>query len=77
MADRLPHRDEQIVDLDPVLLREFCTQRYFCLVRNFSFDVALAVGNAMYVCVHTNAELLVPLRHDEIRGFPTNAFELY
>ena len=77
MADRLPHRDEQIIDLDPVLLWEFCAQRHFCLIRSFGFDVAPAVGNAMHMCVYTNAEFLVPLRHDEICGFPTNAFELH
>src|SRR5574341_1761725 len=55
VTDILSERDEQPVDFDPILLREFLTQCEFCFVRRFSTHIAPAVRNAMNVGIHTDA----------------------
>src|SRR5581483_12513138 len=75
VTDCLPHRDEEVVDLDPVLWREFAAQRHFGLFGSFSFDIVPSVGNAMHMRVYADSRLLITKSDDEIRRFTTHTFE--
>ncbi len=66
-TDVLAVGNEEIVDGKPILFRKFFTERKFSLVRILSFDIPQAVGNPMYVSVHTDTRFFVPQGYYQIR----------
>ena len=66
-TDVLAVGNEEIVDGKPILFGEFLTERKFGLVRILRFDIPQAVGNPMYVSIHTYAWFFVPQGYYQIR----------
>jgi len=59
-TDVLTVGNKEIVDGKPIFLRKFFTECKFSLVRVLCFDIPQAVGNPMYVSIHTDTRFFVP-----------------
>jgi len=75
MTDPLAKGDEHVVDLVPVILREFLSQGEFCLLWGLCRDIAPTIGNTVHVGIHTDAWFLVPHGENKVGGFSSHALE--
>src|SRR5688572_19704054 len=74
-AETLAERDQEVVDLDPVLGRKNLAECCLGVVRRLGADVTPAVRDAVDVGVDADTLRLEAEREDEVRGLPADAVQ--
>lgn len=75
-ADRLPKRDEQIIEVIPVPLREDAFECMFCFFWRACANPPQSVWDAVTVGVNGEVPVfLVSVDHDDVRGFSADSLQ--
>src|SRR5574337_2150182 len=72
-AEMLTERNQQVIVIDPMPLRQLQPERHLGLIRSPGTDVTPAIRDAMDVRIDTDPRLFVANRDDQIGGLPTDA----
>src|SRR6266545_7856140 len=75
MAKGLAHGDQQIIDLNPVTLRELGAQRHFSVLRSFGAHVTPAVRDTVDMGIDTDPEFLESLGDHQICGLAADSLQ--
>ena len=73
LAEILSVGDQQIVKNNPILRREFSTQRHLRFLRRSRSDIPQPIRYSVHMRIHRDPGFLKTQRDNDVRGFTPNS----